>query len=107
MYLVTMSSQIVIGVWWFFILIIVSSYTANLAAFLTVTQMEKPIASFQGTFSEKKFQRNFHSKNYLDLSVQTEMSYGTVERTSIHDYLRMKATTDETSQWSYSSKNIT
>ena len=27
MYLVTMSSQIVIGVWWFFILIIVSSYT--------------------------------------------------------------------------------
>ena len=50
MYLVTMSSQIVIGVWWFFILIIVSSYTANLAAFLTVTQMEKPIASFQGTF---------------------------------------------------------
>ena len=32
------------------------------------------------------------------------MSYGTVERTSIHDYLRMKATTDETSQWSYSSK---
>lgn len=50
MYLVTMSSQIVIGVWWFFILIIVSSYTANLAAFLTVTQMEKPIASFQGNF---------------------------------------------------------
>ena len=49
MYLVTMSSQIVIGVWWFFILIIVSSYTANLAAFLTVTQMEKPIASFQVT----------------------------------------------------------
>ena len=47
MYLVTMSSQIVIGVWWFFILIIVSSYTANLAAFLTVTQMEKPIQSFQ------------------------------------------------------------
>ena len=29
MYLVTMSSQIVIGVWWFFILIIVSSYTGT------------------------------------------------------------------------------
>ena len=83
-----MSSQIVIGVWWFFILIIVSSYTANLAAFLTVTQMEKPIQSFR------------------DLSMQTEMSYGTVGKTSIHDYLRMKATTDDTSQWSQGIQNI-
>ena len=35
--------------------------------------------------------------------MQKEMRYGTVQRTSIHDYLRLKATqsnTDETSQWS-------
>jgi ionotropic glutamate receptor len=30
-------------VWWFFTLIIISSYTANLAAFLTVERMITPI----------------------------------------------------------------
>jgi ionotropic glutamate receptor len=31
------------GIWWFFTLIIISSYTANLAAFLTVERMATPI----------------------------------------------------------------
>lgn len=30
------STRLVAGVWWFFTLILISSYTANLAAFLTV-----------------------------------------------------------------------
>lgn len=33
------------GVWWFFTLIMVSSYTANLAAFLTVTTLNTPFSS--------------------------------------------------------------
>lgn len=33
----------VTGIWWFFTLIIISSYTANLAAFLTVERMVSPI----------------------------------------------------------------
>jgi hypothetical protein len=33
----------VAGLWWFFTLIMISSYTANLAAFLTVERMESPI----------------------------------------------------------------
>ena len=33
------------GCWWFFCLIMVSSYTANLAAFLTVETVERPIKS--------------------------------------------------------------
>lgn len=44
--------------------------------------MEKPIQSFQ------------------DLSLQTDMLYGTVSQTSIHDYLKLKANQDDTSQWS-------
>jgi glutamate receptor, ionotropic, invertebrate len=32
-------------VWWFFSLILISSYTANLAAFLTVDRMVAPINS--------------------------------------------------------------
>ncbi|NWX92679.1 GRIK2 protein, partial [Nothoprocta ornata] len=38
-----LSTRIVGGIWWFFTLIIISSYTANLAAFLTVERMESPI----------------------------------------------------------------
>jgi hypothetical protein len=33
----------VAGLWWWFTLIMISSYTANLAAFLTVERMESPI----------------------------------------------------------------
>ncbi|XP_061316791.1 glutamate receptor ionotropic, kainate 3-like [Pezoporus flaviventris] len=40
-----LSTRIIGGIWWFFTLIIISSYTANLAAFLTVERMESPIDS--------------------------------------------------------------
>ena len=33
------------ALWWFFTLIMISSYAANLAAFLTVERMESPIES--------------------------------------------------------------
>ncbi|KAI8520548.1 Glutamate receptor ionotropic, kainate 3 [Branchiostoma belcheri] len=39
------STRTVMGSWWFFMLIIISSYTANLAAFLTVERMVIPIES--------------------------------------------------------------
>ncbi|CAG0921786.1 unnamed protein product [Notodromas monacha] len=39
------STRMVAGMWWFFTLIMISSYTANLAAFLTVEQLESPIES--------------------------------------------------------------
>ncbi|KAI3379731.1 hypothetical protein SNEBB_004384 [Seison nebaliae] len=40
-----LSTRIIGGVWWFFTLIIISSYTANLAAFLTVERFVLPINS--------------------------------------------------------------
>ena len=54
------STRVVSGMWWFFTLIIISSYTANLAAFLTVERMTSPI------------------ENADDLSKQTEIKYGTI-----------------------------
>ena len=51
----------VAGMWWFFTLIMISSYTANLAAFLTVERMESPIESAE------------------DLSKQSTIKYGCVE----------------------------
>ncbi|KAG8244583.1 hypothetical protein J6590_019836 [Homalodisca vitripennis] len=38
---ISASTRMLASVWWFFILIIVSSYTANLAAFLTIEQNEE------------------------------------------------------------------
>ncbi|KAM3181069.1 hypothetical protein ACTXT7_015075, partial [Hymenolepis weldensis] len=53
------STRIIAGFWWFFTLIIISSYTANLAAFLTVERMQAPI------------------EDVNDLAKQTKIKYGT------------------------------
>ncbi|VDI72337.1 glutamate receptor, ionotropic, invertebrate [Mytilus galloprovincialis] len=55
------STRIVGSTWWFFTLIIISSYTANLAAFLTIERLVSPIESAE------------------DLAKQTEIEYGTRE----------------------------
>ncbi|KAH0810682.1 hypothetical protein GEV33_012109 [Tenebrio molitor] len=65
------STRIVGGIWWFFTLIIISSYTANLAAFLTVERMITPIESAQ------------------DLADQTDISYGTLEGGSTMTFFRV------------------
>ncbi|XP_037083604.1 glutamate receptor ionotropic, kainate 2-like isoform X3 [Pollicipes pollicipes] len=64
------STRIVGGIWWFFTLIIISSYTANLAAFLTVERMITPIESAE------------------DLADQSDISYGTLEGGSTLTFFR-------------------
>ncbi|XP_018321081.1 glutamate receptor ionotropic, kainate 2-like isoform X7 [Agrilus planipennis] len=64
------STRIVGGIWWFFTLIMISSYTANLAAFLTVERMITPI------------------ENAEDLASQTEITYGTLESGSTMTFFR-------------------
>jgi hypothetical protein len=68
----SLSGRIVGGVWWFFTLIIISSYTANLAAFLTVERMVSPIESAE------------------DLAKQTEISYGTLDSGSTKEFFRVR-----------------
>ena len=53
------STRMVAGMWWFFTLIMISSYTANLAAFLTAAKMDSPVNSAE------------------DLAKQTKIKYGT------------------------------
>ncbi|XP_050735254.1 glutamate receptor ionotropic, kainate 2-like isoform X1 [Eriocheir sinensis] len=48
------STRIVGGIWWFFTLIIISSYTANLAAFLTVERMITPIEGAEDLAAQKE-----------------------------------------------------
>uniref|UniRef100_A0A3P9NX12 Glutamate receptor n=1 Tax=Poecilia reticulata TaxID=8081 RepID=A0A3P9NX12_POERE len=66
--------RIVMGSWWLFTLIVCSSYTANLAAYLTVSRMDNAIRSFQ------------------DLSKQADLAYGTVRDSAVYEYFHAKGT---------------
>lgn len=61
----------VAGMWWFFTLIMISSYTANLAAFLTVERMDSPIESAE------------------DLAKQTKIKYGALGGGSTAAFFRV------------------
>ncbi|TWW55095.1 Glutamate receptor 3 [Takifugu flavidus] len=79
----SLSGRIVGGVWWFFTLIIISSYTANLAAFLTVERMVSPIESAE------------------DLAKQTEIAYGTLDSGSTKEFFRRSKIAVYEKMWSY------
>ncbi|XP_048102525.1 glutamate receptor ionotropic, delta-1 isoform X2 [Alosa alosa] len=66
--------RIVMGSWWLFTLIVCSSYTANLAAYLTVSRMDNSIRTFQ------------------DLARQVDLAYGTVRDSAVYDYFKAKGT---------------
>ena len=57
----TALTRIVGGIWWFFTLILISSYTANLAAFLTVERMATPIENADDLVDQSHIQVTPHS----------------------------------------------
>ena len=67
----SVSTRMIAAMWWFFTLIMISSYTANLAAFLTVERMESPIESAE------------------DLAKQTKIKYGCLESGSTRAFFRV------------------
>ena len=69
-FLRSVSTRIIATMWWLFILVVTSSYTANLAAFLTVERMESPIESAE------------------DLAKQTKIKYGCLESGSTRAFFR-------------------
>ncbi|XP_012264901.2 glutamate receptor 1 isoform X2 [Athalia rosae] len=79
----SISGRIVGSVWWFFTLILISSYTANLAAFLTVERMVAPINSPE------------------DLAGQTEVQYGTLYHGSTWDFFRRSQITLYSKMWEF------
>ncbi|XP_078241743.1 glutamate receptor 1 isoform X5 [Pogona vitticeps] len=79
----SLSGRIVGGVWWFFTLIIISSYTANLAAFLTVERMVSPIESAE------------------DLAKQTEIAYGTLDAGSTKEFFKRSKIAVFEKMWTY------
>lgn len=65
-----LSTRVAAGMWWFFTLIMVSSYTANLAAFLTVERLVSPIESVE------------------DLAKQTVIQYGSLQSGSTQSFFK-------------------
>lgn len=58
--------------WWFFTLIVISSYTANLAAFLTVENIVTPI------------------KDVVGLAEQDEIKFGTLDSGTSRVFFEVK-----------------
>ena len=67
------STRIVSGIWWFFTLILISSYTAKLTSFLTMERLKSPIDSAE------------------DLAKQTEIKYGTLRGGSTMTFFKVQA----------------
>ncbi|KAJ8970835.1 hypothetical protein NQ317_000708 [Molorchus minor] len=80
---ISIATRTASGVWWFFVLIMVSSYTANLAAFLTV---ETRVTSF---------------KNIKELAGQNIISYGAKRGRATASYFRDSNVVEYKTVWQY------
>ena len=67
---ITLAGKTLIAVWWLFALMMVSSYTANLAAFLTVKKIQPPISSV------------------TDLKEQAAIKFGTVKNSGVETFFK-------------------
>lgn len=83
---VTSPGRILVSVWWFFALILVSSYTANLAAFLTVQKINPPISSV------------------YELTEQTRIKYGTVKNSGVQAFFEHTKIEPFTKMWAQMSE---
>ncbi|XP_054258118.1 ionotropic receptor 25a-like [Macrosteles quadrilineatus] len=68
-----MSGRLVAATWWLFGFIIIASYTANLAAFLTVSRLDTPVESLE------------------DLSKQYKIQYAPLEGSWVQTYFQRMA----------------
>ncbi|XP_015124611.1 glutamate receptor ionotropic, kainate 2-like [Diachasma alloeum] len=75
------SIRMVAGMWWFFVLIMVSSYTANLAAFLTATKKDVSIGSV------------------TELAAQTKIKYGAIKGGSTAGFFKGSNTSIYQRMW--------
>uniref|UniRef100_A0AAQ5Y6R8 Glutamate receptor n=1 Tax=Amphiprion ocellaris TaxID=80972 RepID=A0AAQ5Y6R8_AMPOC len=80
-----LSTRIIGGIWWFFTLIIISSYTANLAAFLTVERMDSPVDSAD------------------DIAKQTKIEYGVVKDGATMTFFKKSRVSTFEKMWAFMS----
>lgn len=81
------STRIIGAIWWFFTLILISSYTANLAAFLTVERITTPI------------------ENVEDLATQSKIKYGSLKDGSTMSFFRDSKLPIYQKMWDFMTQN--
>ncbi|KAH8302025.1 hypothetical protein KR044_001958 [Drosophila immigrans] len=84
----SIAGRIAAAVWWFFTIILISSYTANLAAFLTVERMVAPIKSPE------------------DLAMQYDIQYGTLLHGSTWEFFQRSKIGLHNKMWEYMNANM-
>uniref|UniRef100_A0A8R1Y4U7 Glutamate receptor 1 n=2 Tax=Onchocerca TaxID=6281 RepID=A0A8R1Y4U7_ONCVO len=84
----SISGRLASSVWWFFTMIIVSSYTANLAAFLTLEKMQAPIESVE------------------DLAKQTKIKYGIQQGGSTAQFFKHSSVQIYQRMWRYMESQV-
>ncbi|CAI5446210.1 unnamed protein product [Caenorhabditis angaria] len=84
----SISGRIASSAWWFFTMIIVSSYTANLAAFLTLEKMQAPIESVE------------------DLAKQTKIKYGIQGGGSTASFFKFSSVQIYQRMWRYMESQV-
>ena len=70
----SVSGRFLLFAWWFFVMIVISMYTANLTAFITLNRASVPIKSIKGLLEQSDYNwgyildRNVHSRllNHVD-----------------------------------------
>lgn len=81
----SLSTRVLIGSWWFFSLIMIASYTANLAAFLTTKRLKSPIDDIEA------------------LAKQTDIQYGSLKGGSTEQFFRSSKIPIYERMWHYMS----
>ncbi|KAI6215343.1 Glutamate receptor 1 [Aphelenchoides besseyi] len=84
----SISGRIASSAWWFFTMIIVSSYTANLAAFLTLEKMQAPIESVE------------------DLAKQTKIKYGIQQGGSTAQFFKFSTVQTYQRMWRFMDSQV-
>uniref|UniRef100_A0A8D9EDN7 Glutamate receptor ionotropic, kainate 3 n=2 Tax=Cacopsylla melanoneura TaxID=428564 RepID=A0A8D9EDN7_9HEMI len=84
---IAVSTRMVAGIWWFFTLIMVSSYTANLAAFLTTQTPDSPFSDVEG------------------LQAQSAIKYGAKAEGSTQNFFKESKNEIYQRMWNYMEAN--
>ena len=71
----SLSSRLVAASWWMFVLLMLSCYTANLAAFLTIDKMDSTINSVEDLLRQNKVKVGVLNKNTIKLQLLKVGSY--------------------------------
>lgn len=91
------STRLVAAIWWFFTVVLISSYTAKLAAFLTVARMSSDIENAEDLAKQEKVSRQ--RRNLLSFRFQVQ--YGSLESGSTMNFFQESSIPTYERMWQF------